>query len=294
MACLITVSSWGSKLSSKRKNTFNKNLTCVALLSYRLHDDGLDEVKSSNQRDPYVSESCELRHLIVRPPPLDNNLEWEGSLVWKMQKQVTWKSCWIGWSGELVGGRPRQDPTWKQVRFQGALQVGSKIGQSLRGLSRLETGQVPELTLGYMYHTWELWAGEGRGADPNFRQLEWSSGVMEDVATVIIKVASEVVFKLVTDDIVSEVLKKTTVSNVFRRDLIGFPRPWGCTVYQMDRSEGNISGKCQVWGSLNHSYLSFWLWVEKYHTTPNSSLKEVISLLCMMKMFCAFFCDGWT
>ena len=48
---------------------------------------------------------------------------------------------------------------------------------------------------------------------------------MEDVTTVIIKVASEVVFKPVTDDIVSEVLKKTTVSNVFRRDLIGFQRP---------------------------------------------------------------------
>ena len=45
------------------------------------------------------------------------------------------------------------------------------------------------------------------------------------MTTVIIKVASEVVFKPVTDNIVSEVLKKTTVSNVFRRDLIGFPRP---------------------------------------------------------------------
>ena len=40
-----------------------------------------------------------------------------------------------------------------------------------------------------------------------------------DVTTVIIKVANEVVFKLVTDDIVSKVRKKTTVSKMVQERL---------------------------------------------------------------------------
>ena len=43
-----------------------------------------------------------------------------------------------------------------------------------------------------------------------------------DVTTVIIKVASEVVFKAVTDDIISEVLKKATMAQVFQERLIWF------------------------------------------------------------------------
>ena len=52
--------------------------------------------------------------------------------------------------------------------------------------------------------------------------LELTSGVMVDITTVIIKVASEVVFKLMTDAIVSKVLKKTTVSKVLQKRLDWF------------------------------------------------------------------------
>ena len=53
------------------------------------------------------------------------------------------------------------------------------------------------------YHTWELCAGEGRRGGPKFRLMKFISDFKLDVTTVIIKVASEVVFKAVTDDIVS-------------------------------------------------------------------------------------------
>ena len=47
----------------------------------------------------------------------------------KMQKQVTWKSCWIGCSGEVVGGSPRQDPTWIQNGrdFKGSSNAKTKL-----------------------------------------------------------------------------------------------------------------------------------------------------------------------
>ena len=49
--------------------------------------------------------------------------------------------------------------------------------------------------------------------------MELSSLVVVDVITVIIKVASEVFFKSVTDDIMSKVMKKTTVSKMVQERL---------------------------------------------------------------------------
>ena len=101
---------------------------------------------------------------------------------------------------------------------------------------------------------------------------------MVDVTTVIIKVASEVVFKAVTDDIVSTVLKKATMAQVFQERLDWFSEALRlfCILSRPQQKEyfRRVS-------SVNTKSLIFVFWALGCKMPQNSKfcLKEVIFLL---------------
>ena len=96
-----------------------------------------------------------------------------------------------------------------------------------------------------------------------------------DVTTVIIKVASEVVFKALTDDIASIVLKKTTMAKVvFQERLDWLSEFRGLGVFC-----GETEGIFRRVSSVNTKSLIFVLLAlghKMSHITPNSGLKKKI------------------